>query len=139
MSISPSYVDGLELRIKELGEQIEKLTEECVVLRASNRSKLDTIAGMEQQLAALAEQNEKMRKVLLRLACLGNGDQYGNSIGNCIAQEALSLPDLASPVLNRIRAEAKAEENEACAKDAHEFWIRNTDTSPAEAIRARRK
>ena len=33
----------------------------------------------------------------------------------------------------------KAEENEACAKDAHEFWIRNTDTSPAEAIRARRK
>ena len=26
MSISPSYVDGLELRIKELGEQVEKLT-----------------------------------------------------------------------------------------------------------------
>lgn len=59
----------------------------------------------KEQLATLAEQNEKMRKVLLRLACLGNGDQYGNSIGNCIAQEALSLPDLASPVLNRIRAE----------------------------------
>ena len=60
----------------------------------------------KEQLAALAEQNENMRKVLLRLACLGNGDQYGNSIGNCIAQEALSLPDLATPVLNRIRAEA---------------------------------
>lgn len=59
----------------------------------------------KEQLAALAEQNEKLRKVLLRLACLGNGDQYGNSIGNYIAQEALSLPDLASPVLNRIRAE----------------------------------
>ena len=28
MSISPSYVDGLELRIKELGEQVEKLTKE---------------------------------------------------------------------------------------------------------------
>lgn len=65
----------------------------------------------KEQLAALAEQNAKMRKVLLRLACLGNGDQYGNSIGNCIAQEALSLslPDLASPVLNRIRAEAMEE------------------------------
>lgn len=63
----------------------------------------------KEQLAALAEQNEKLRKVLLRLACLGNGDQYGNSIGNCIAQEALSLPDLASPVLNRIRAEAMEE------------------------------
>ena len=47
---------------------------------------------MTKQELALAEQNEKMRKVLLRLACLGNGDQYGNSIGNCIAQEALSLP-----------------------------------------------
>ena len=28
MSISPSYVDGLELRIKELGKQVEKLTQE---------------------------------------------------------------------------------------------------------------
>ena len=63
----------------------------------------------EKELAALAEQNEKMRKVLLRLACLGNGDQYGNSIGNCIAQEALSLPNLATPVLNRIKAEAYRE------------------------------
>ena len=42
-------------------------------------------------------------------------------------------------VLRDATNEAKAEENEACAKDAHEFWIRNTDTSPAEAIRARRK
>ena len=123
-------------------KQVEKLTDECVVLRASSRSKLETISSLElqvekltkerdtlktmpmkyrrmqfnaelqedvrqqeQQLAALAEQNEKLRKVLLRLACLGNGDQYGNSIGNCIAQEALSLPDLATPILNRIRAE----------------------------------
>ena len=105
-------VDSLEQEVSTLREQVEKLTEECVVLRASSRSKLETIANLEwqvekltKQLAALAEQNTKFRKVLLRLACLGNGDQYGNSIGNCIAQEALSLPDLASPVLNRIRAE----------------------------------
>ena len=65
----------------------------------------DLASSESEQLAALAEQNAKMRKVLLRLACLGNGDQYGNSIGNCIAQEALSLPNLATPVLNRIRAE----------------------------------
>ena len=61
------------------------------------------LSTLNTQLAALAEQNAKMRKVLLRLACLGNGDQYGNSIGNCIAQEALSLPDLASPVLNETK------------------------------------
>ena len=92
-------VDSLEQEVSTLREQVEKLTEECVVLRASSRSKLETIANLEwqvekltKQLAALAEQNTKFRKVLLRLACLGNGDQYGNSIGNCIAQEALSLP-----------------------------------------------
>ena len=98
--------------INTLREQVEKLTKE----RDDLRSRRCEVCGyleherehtgcLREQLAALAEQNEKMRKVLLRLACLGNGDQYGNSIGNCIAQEALSLPDLATPVLNRIRAE----------------------------------
>ena len=123
--------------LRELREQVEKLTKERDAEIARNRplqsliklteetksfllkkseenkeavkqldSERQANALLTEELAALAEQNEKMRKVLLRLACLGNGDQYGNSIGNCIAQEALSLPDLASPVLNRIRAEA---------------------------------
>ena len=103
-----------------LREQVEKLTKErddllgykkywkeWLSLQTGDARKIAERAEQadvfEQQLAALAEQNEKMRKVLLRLACLGNGDQYGNSIGNCIAQEALSLPDLATPVLNRIK------------------------------------
>ena len=98
--------------------EIEKLTKERDELhRAFNqpvpRSEWEK---MQEQLAALAEQNEKMRKVLLRLACLGNGDQYGNSIGNCIAQEALSLPDLATPVLNKIKAEAYREAAMHCSK-----------------------
>lgn len=127
-------VDSLEWEVYSLREQVEKLTEECVVLRASSRSKLETISSLElqvekltkerdewkndainggnagylrEQLAALAEQNEKLRKVLLRLACLGNGDQYGNSIGNCIAQEALSLPNLATSILNKEEGEIK--------------------------------
>ena len=131
-------VDSLEQEVSTLREQVEKLTEECVVLRASSRSKLETIANLEwqvekltKQLAALAEQNTKFRKVLLRLACLGNGDQYGNSIGNCIAQEALSLPDLASPVLNRIRAEAL---NKA-AKWFNDNVDNRTDTWQAQELR----
>ena len=95
-------------------QSLIKLTEETksFLLKKSEENKeavkqLDSErqanALLTEELAALAEQNEKMRKVLLRLACLGNGDQYGNSIGNCIAQEALSLPDLATPVLNRIK------------------------------------
>ena len=107
---------AMENEIISLREQVEKLTKE----RDDLRSRRCEVCGyleherehtgcLREQLAALAEQNEKMRKVLLRLSCLGNGDQYGNSIGNCIAQEALSLPDLASPVLNRIRAEGMRE------------------------------
>ena len=80
-------------------------------------------ALLTEELAALAEQNEKMRKVLLRLACLGNGDQYGNSIGNCIAQEALSLPDLASPVLNKYRAEGMKEAEKIVRKRVQ--WVSN--------------
>lgn len=151
--------------ITTLHEQVKKLTDECVVLRASSRSKLETISSLELQvekltkeldnvkqvefprrvqkvtdalkrkhekeLAALAEQNAKMRKVLLRLACLGNGDQYGNSIGNCIAQEALSLPNLATPVLNRIRAEAL---NKA-AKWFNDNVDNRTDTWQAQELR----
>ena len=103
------YANG---KTATLREQVEKLTKELdnvkqVEFPRRVQKVTDALKRKhEKELATLAEQNEKMRKVLLRLACLGNGDQYGNSIGNCIAQEALSLPDLASPVLNRIRAEA---------------------------------
>ena len=102
----------------KLSEQVEKLTKERDDLhRAFNqpvpRSEWEK---MQEQLAALAEQNAKMRKVLLRLACLGNGDQYGNSIGNCIAQEALSLPNLATPPVSEDR------------KDAERYlWLRASD------------
>ena len=36
---------------------------------------------------------ERLRKALHRLACLGNGDQYGNSDGNQIALEALAATE----------------------------------------------
>ena len=102
------YANG---KTATLREQVEKLTKELdnvkqVEFPRRVQKVTDALKRKhEKELAALAEQNAKMRKVLLRLACLGNGDQYGNSIGNCIAQEALSLPNLATPVLNRIRAE----------------------------------
>ena len=60
----------------------------------------------EQQIAELAAQNQQLRICLDKLARLGNEPYLGNSLGNKIAAEALSLPDLASPVLNRVKAEA---------------------------------
>ena len=124
-------------REMSLAEWCAKLPSQHVVNRE--------LAELTKQLAALAEQNEKMRKVLLRLACLGNGDQYGNSIGNCIAQEALSLPDLATPVLNRIRAEeneaiiAAANALENIASTSSSTRIRRVANEALTAIRARRK
>lgn len=32
-----------------------------------------------------------LRDILEKLACLGNGDQHGNSLGNDIAKEGLKL------------------------------------------------
>ena len=57
--------------------------------------------NQQAQLEALAEQNRLLREALLKLACLGHGESYGNSIGNCIAQDALDLPDLSTSILNQ--------------------------------------
>ena len=103
-----NYTRIVSETIDRLNVEVSKLTKERDIKEhCITQFELEDLR-MKEQLAALAEQNEKMRKVLLRLACLGNGDQYGNSIGNCIAQEALSLPNLATPVLNRIRARLKS-------------------------------
>ena len=148
---NPSYNSGYEdgkkagkeycaAEIASLREQVEKLTKERDALKTVpmkyrrmqfNAELQDEVTQLQKQLLALAEQNEKMRKVLLRLACLGNGDQYGNSIGNCIAQEALSLPDLATPVLNQIKAEAYREAAEICEKQGDRA---RTSTGAARAL-----
>ena len=144
----PDEQRAMDTEITTLRGQVEKLTEECVVLRASARSKFETIATLEQQvekltkerddlrsrrcevcgyleherehtgclreqLAALAEQNEKMREALIDTAYFleqhsnrwdGIKGKHPNDVVEA-ARNALSLPDLASPVLNRIRAE----------------------------------
>ena len=95
---------AMENEIISLREQVEKLTEECVVLRASNRTKLDTIAYLEPQLAALAERNELLTRALNY--CVSQIVEFEDVTG---VAEALRLPDLASPVLNKYRAEGMEE------------------------------
>lgn len=46
-------------------------------------------AGRDQ-LAAVTAQRDELLATMRKLACLGNGDQYGNSEGNTIAQEAIA-------------------------------------------------
>ena len=142
------YANG---KTATLREQVEKLTKELdnvkqVEFPRRVQKVTDALKRKhEKELAALAEQNEKMREALQKLACLGNGEQYGNSIGNCIAQAALSLPDLTSPVLNRIRAEeneaiiAAANALENIASTSSSTRIRRVANEALTAIRARRK
>ena len=86
---------------ESLREQVEKLTKErdikehCIVqLEAED-------LRMKERLAALAEQNERMRVALQAMV----DEAFARSCGLKIADDAIALPDLASPVLNRIKAE----------------------------------
>jgi len=45
---------------------------------------------LRAQLAASEARAERYRSALVVLACLGNGDRYGNSEGNAIARVALA-------------------------------------------------
>ena len=94
---------AMETEITTLREQVEKLTKErdealererncaiathrqayCIqqcasIIGPDTSATIDglpkAVKRVTEKLAALAEQNERMRKVLLRLACLGNGD-----------------------------------------------------------------
>lgn len=66
----------------------------------------------------LLDAAERYENALKKLACLGNGDRYGNSIGNVIAQEALApQTDTAAPPANS-PAPCRMAEDGATRKDA---------------------
>ena len=80
------------------------------------------LSTLNTQLAALAEQNKKMREVLVDCEqALDECRDYPITYDSVI--EALSLPDLASPVLNRIRAEGMREAEKIVRKRVQ--WVSN--------------
>ena len=112
-----SVIDRAMQEIESLREQVERLTKErdikehCIVqLEAED-------LRMKEQLAALAEQNEKLKDALKTVVddaeeCTDHDnwtamflslDAY--HIASTCIEEINELPDLATPVLNRIRAE----------------------------------
>ena len=93
-----SVIDRAMQEIESLREQVDKLTNERDAAWSVNPTVSENL--LREQLAALAEQNEKFRKLLPYC----NTGHYGYSIQQMYF-EAAQLPDLASPVLNRIRAE----------------------------------
>ncbi len=166
--ISAQYADGLEFRIKELGEQVEKLKAELKSidgalndLRANltlttseiiwelkdklekltkerdalktvpmkyrrmqfNAELQDEVTQLQKQLAALAEQNEKMQAALkLALPCVERARDvedcsYGRNFSEHrrdlahkrfdAVKESIELPNLATSILNKEEGEVK--------------------------------
>ena len=50
------------------------------------------LKAMQHQLAAQELVIQQLRDALEKIACIGNGNTHGNSVGNCLAIEALAIP-----------------------------------------------
>ena len=84
-----------------LAEWCAKLPSQHVVNRE--------LAELTKQLAALAEQNERQSKALNTLLDISQVSHVSANTLESVCRSALSLPNLATPVLNRIRAEGMEE------------------------------
>ncbi len=117
-------INTLRKQVKKLENRLNKDSQEFTILCAKETEKV-----LREQLAALAEQNAKMRKALTKWRYLDGS--YNWRCGHCGNEEgdehkegcALSLPDLASPVLNRIRAEGMREAEKIVRKRVQ--WVSN--------------
>lgn len=105
--------------IADLREQVEKLTKERDELLGAQVLNRNALRLNDEKLVSLAEQVEKFRKLLPYC----NTGHYGYSIQQMYF-EAAQLPDLASPVLNRIRADGMREAiNLYSPDDSAQDWI----------------
>ena len=151
-----SVIDRAMQEIESLREQVEKLTKERDAEIARNRplqsliklteetksfllkkseenkeavkqldSERQANALLTEELAALAEQNELLTRALNY--CVSQIVEFEDVPG---VAEALRLPDLASPVLNRIRAEGMRMAADICSE-------KHSLSGAEEAIRAR--
>jgi len=78
-----------------LQEQLSAAHAEIELYKIAEKAREVTIHTVFSQALQLAERDlqiKELREALHKLACLGNGDSFGNSIGNAIAQQALSKP-----------------------------------------------
>jgi len=106
--------DLMEVSPADLLEEINDLREQLANMEKLNESHRNSTALADER--AIAQQNEilKLREQLVRmpvlvealqkLARLGNGDSFGNSIGNDIAIDALRATGNIDPPTHAVRA-----------------------------------
>ena len=78
-------IESLRAQIAE----IESLRAQVAELKAEYNQLSAFCNDVERDKEAIEAERDEYKTALQKLACLGNGDSYGNSIGNCIAQDAL--------------------------------------------------
>ena len=100
-----SEIVGLREQVKKLTKELYDLrSRRCEVCRYLEHEREHT-GCLREQLAALAEQNERMRNVMRAIAEAVDYYYTEKSADRYCFHEAISLPDLASPILNKYRAE----------------------------------
>lgn len=92
-------MSDLKHRLKEIadyslmygeGDDVRLAIDAIDALQARVKELDNANINMGKQIIDLTLQRDELLSVLHRLACLGNGDRYGNSDGNTIAQEAIA-------------------------------------------------
>lgn len=107
-------------QITALRAQVAELTRERNELKSMiqrqgeiNQNWIARCNELSAQAAALAEQNAKMREALSdasQVACFEGADYY--LLPHELRDAALALPDIATPALNRLKAEGLREASE---------------------------
>ena len=136
---SPEQCDAAN-EIVTLREQVEKLTKERDALRSRRcevcgylEHEREHTGCLREQVAALAEQNEKLKDALKTVVddaeeCTDHDDWTAMllsleayHIASTCLEEIDELPDLTTPVLNRIRAEGMRMAAEICEHISDEY------------------
>ena len=75
---------------EDLDEYLRKEIKKQTAARRNEPADKPALAALRQQLSAAQASEDELLEALETLACLGNGDRYGSSQGNAIAQQAIA-------------------------------------------------
>lgn len=141
MKQSKTFSSGFSVEdtIETLRQQLASKDAEIEHLDRTKAEWKNTAKLLDEKLAASQAREMQLRDVLHKLACLGNGERYGTSDGNRIAQEALALPS-GTTALSAMIAKACEVMRERCSDSAQtEMDEQYIDSSPWYAARACRE
>lgn len=116
------YANGktatLREQVKKLENRLNKDSQEFTIICAKETERV-----LREQLAALAEQNERQSKALNTLLDISQVSHVSANTLESVCRSALSIPDLATPVLNKYRAEGVREAEKIVRKRVQ--WVSN--------------